>query len=430
MALAACGSRATVELPTSRLAKISLDGSNFPGDELNVKISPTDREGSETFSLAAQETIDKTFKPGEYRIELEVIKGSELILSSNYCSLSLQDTELHKLLPGDNKVRVTVCEQDSEPVELPPEPEDASIEIGVDINESLSADFFVDPYSTAMSAYKNAVANNNAEGIEAAGYIARQPSFIWISQDWLPGATKIKESISEKKSQAQGKTMGLVLYDLPNRDCGQYSAGGAANSDEYMNTVQQIIDGLDGHPAYVIVEPDALGLSTRAECAEALSLIAGAVSKLKSQGNIKVYIDAAHSNWLSPEQAADLLKRANINEADGFAVNTSNYETTEANHQYGLAIASQVGGKGFLIDTSRNGRGAYEGEEAWCNPPGRALGLAPTTSPSLAGVDAIVWAKIPGESDGTCRGGLGAGQFMMSKAVEYYNNAKDDGLIN
>ena len=67
-----------------------------------------------------------------------------------------------------------------------------------------------------------------------------------------------------------------------------------------------------------------------------------------------------------------------------------------------------------MIDTSRNGNGPYtEGdpEENWCNPPGRALGEAPDDETRRAGlVDAYVWVKRPGESDGTCKGGPKAGR--------------------
>jgi endoglucanase len=36
-----------------------------------------------------------------------------------------------------------------------------------------------------------------------------------------------------------------------------------------------------------------------------------------------------------------------------------------------------VGGKHFIIDTSRNGLGPAP-DGSWCNPPGRALGPKPT----------------------------------------------------
>jgi endoglucanase len=64
----------------------------------------------------------------------------------------------------------------------------------------------------------------------------------------------------------------------------------------------------------------------------------------------------------------------------------------------------------FVIDTSRNGQGAwapapgvYSGDpQVWCNPPGRGLGITPTTNTGNALIDAYLWVKVPGESDGQC----------------------------
>jgi endoglucanase len=66
----------------------------------------------------------------------------------------------------------------------------------------------------------------------------------------------------------------------------------------------------------------------------------------------------------------------------------------------------------YVIDTSRNGAGpwappAYPDPQDWCNPPGRDIGLAPTLDTGDALLDAYLWIKIPGESDGECTRGLG-----------------------
>jgi endoglucanase len=81
---------------------------------------------------------------------------------------------------------------------------------------------------------------------------------------------------------------------------------------------------------------------------------------------------------------------------------------------YGDAISSAIGGKHFVIDTSRNGLGS-NGE--WCNPPGRALGDRPTASTGDAAADAYFWIKRPGESDGTCNGGPSAGTWWPDYAL-------------
>jgi endoglucanase len=72
----------------------------------------------------------------------------------------------------------------------------------------------------------------------------------------------------------------------------------------------------------------------------------------------------------------------------------------------------------------------------WCNPPDRGLGLRPTANTSQPLVDAYLWVKIPGESDGQCyrwtSGPLdpvrgiqdpAAGQWFPEMALELVQNA-------
>ena len=120
------------------------------------------------------------------------------------------------------------------------------------------------------------------------------------------------------------------------------------------------------------------------------------------------------------------LRRAGIATADGFALNVSNFETTEASTDFGKRLSARVGGKPFVIDTSRNGGGPLTGgrAEAWCNPPGRALGTPPTTDTRDDRLDAYLWIKRPGESDGTCRGGPEAGTWWPEYALGLARRAK------
>ena len=137
------------------------------------------------------------------------------------------------------------------------------------------------------------------------------------------------------------------------------------------------------------------------------------------------------SSWMPAKVAAERLKKAGIDKAQGFALNTSNYRATDELIAYGKEISAMVGGKHFVIDTSRNGNGPLElpegedaGEKAWCNPPGRALGSPPTTQTADPLCDAYLWLKKPGESDGECNGGPKAGEWWQEQALELARNAK------
>jgi len=281
-----------------------------------------------------------------------------------------------------------------------------------------------------------------------------------------------------------------VAYNLPFRDCSQYSAGGAASLAGYQAWIDGLAAGIGGREAIVIVEPDGLGiipfntdLSGKAEwCKPAEANPATAVSDryaalnhavdaLKANPNARVYLDGTHSGWLGVGDIASRLVKAGVQRADGFFVNVSNYEPTSRLERYGAwisqcihyatntaeggkrlgryeACASQYapanvddestwaasdkwyadnvaaapnppGGarplKHFVIDTSRNGQGAwsvpagvaYPDPQRWCNPPDRGLGLTPTLQTGKPLIDGYLWVKVPGESDGACDRGSG-----------------------
>jgi endoglucanase len=117
------------------------------------------------------------------------------------------------------------------------------------------------------------------------------------------------------------------------------------------------------------------------------------------------------------EFIAEKLKKAGLDEAHGFSLNTSNYGPTDKNIEFGKKVSELAGGAHFVIDTSRNGAG-YAPEFEWCNPPGRKIGKPPSTETGEPLVDAFLWLKRPGESDGDCNGGPRAGVFWLERALE------------
>lgn len=195
----------------------------------------------------------------------------------------------------------------------------------------------------------------------------------------------------------------LVAYNIPQRDCGSYSSGGAATDSAYRQWIDSFAQGIGQNPAIVILEPDALAgmscLSSTDQQAR-LQLLSYAVTALKANSNTKVYIDAGNPDWQSASVMAQRLKEAGISQADGFSLNVSNFVSTQANISYGDQISSLVNGKHFVIDTSRNGNASANGQ--WCNPSGQAFGNLPTLNTGVPLVDGYLWIKNPGESDGSC----------------------------
>jgi endoglucanase len=248
---------------------------------------------------------------------------------------------------------------------------------------------------------------------------------------WLTGGTDVSGAVDSLvgAAAARGQLPVLVAYNIPNRDCGSFSSGGATSADAYRAWVRSIVTGLKSRPAVVIVEPDAVPHVVEG-CggheAERYDLLADAVTTLTSSPGAVVYLDAGHPDWVSDtRKLAGALERAGIEKADGFSLNVSNFIGTQENIDYGGELSDALGGRRFVVDTSRNGAGPVTGNAdinggpSWCNPPGRKLGPAPTADTGQPRADAFLWIKRPGESDGACRPGEPpAGQWWPEYALD------------
>lgn len=190
--------------------------------------------------------------------------------------------------------------------------------------------------------------------------------------------------------------------------------------------------------------------------------IAYALGKFHAIPNVYNYIDIGHHGWLgwptnftpSAQLFAATARMAvgGLATVDGFISNTANYGATHEpfitsntttqtskwidfnpyvdEQTYALAMRTALIQQGFssdigmLIDTSRNGWGGPARPTAarttgtvddqvngsridrrghlgnWCNQAGAGLGERPRANPAT-GIDAYVWVKPPGESDGS-----------------------------
>lgn len=288
--------------------------------------------------------------------------------------------------------------------------------------------FWVNPDGNAprqVAKYRKSGDDSKADLIEK---IAEQPVGEWIGPENPESEAK---GFTEAAAKAD-RTALLVLYNIPHRDCGQFSKGGAADGDAYRAWVDKVAKGIGDRGATVVLEPDAVlhlvdGCTPQQFAEERYDLLKKAVERLKRQPGVKVYVDAGNAGWQRPDALDEPLRRAGVEAADGFAVNVSNFQTTAASRDFGHQLSAKLSGKHFVIDTSRNGNGPYTGgdpKETWCNPPGRALGDRPTTRTGDGLVDAYVWVKRPGESDGDCKGGPKAGEWWPSYALNLAANSK------
>ena len=293
-------------------------------------------------------------------------------------------------------------------------------------------ELWVNPEGHGPAAVEQAVVEGRTADAEALAPLADQPTATWIATPDNPYPAV--EEVS-RAAAAEDELPVLVAYNVPGRDCGSYSAGGAPDVDAYLSWIGSFAAALGDRPAVVVLEPDAVPQALEGcagvDAAARYQTLGQAVDILDRQPQTRVYVDAGNASWVEDLPAlADALRRSGVDRADGFALNVSNYETNEASADYGRRLSRELEAGApegtppahFVVDTSRNGAGPPEdapgGEGRWCNPPGREVGDAPTTSPDLDRVDALLWVKQPGDSDGTCAGGPPAGQWWPEMALE------------
>ncbi len=301
-----------------------------------------------------------------------------------------------------------------------------------------------DPADAAL--LKKVAAFPTAVWIDSIKSVARIPKALDAAAvlPKKPAADKdAKADKAEKKSEEPVVSV-FVIYNLPERDCSAAASAGelsiAKNGEKRYAAefIDKIAAAFKAHPKQrivAIVEPDSLAnLATnmnQPKCAAAAPIyqhsIAYAVKTL-SMPNVSIYLDAAHAGWLGWDGNRSKIAKifsevlAEAGGADkirGFATNVANYDSLRGGDLPKLAPSlscpdelsyiqkldedlTTVGitGKGFLVDTSRNGReGIRTSGGSWCNVKGAGLGERPQANPTPL-VDAYYWVKPPGESDG------------------------------
>ncbi len=391
---------------------------------------------------------------------------------------------------------------------------------GADVGRALDPDtpFYVPkPNHGAIKQIADLISSGDKDSANLIAEMIDTPQAVWFTQG-TPKSVQQDVKNTVKRAAGKGTVPILVAYNIPFRDCAQFSAGGATTVQEYQAWIDGFAAGIGDEKAVVILEPDGLGIipwyyqfgNTLEWCqpaeadpataaADRFAMLNYAVDELKAHPNVSVYLDGTHSGWLGAGDAAQRLVLAGIDRADGFFLNVSNYRFSEHLEKYGTWIskciwfATDPGSWGnghfdwcasqyypadpndfstwtltdqwyidnvesqtwvpypgdaglthFVIDTGRNGQGpwtppAYPDPQDWCNPPNRGLGYLPTTDTNLTLLDAYLWVKIPGESDGECTRGLGlagttidpewdlidpaAGQWFPEMALDLVHNA-------
>ena len=171
----------------------------------------------------------------------------------------------------------------------------------------------------------------------------------------------------------EGRVPVLVAYDIPFRDCAQYSAGGAVDAAAYEAWIAGFARGIGGRKAVVILEPDSLGIipynttifgsadwckptvtdatgatvpAPGASSDERYAQLQGAIATLAASApDASVYLDGTHSDWLGVSEAAFRIHKAGFDPTSGaplvkgFFLNVSNFQPTDQLVQFGTWVS-------------------------------------------------------------------------------------------
>ncbi|THY23807.1 glycoside hydrolase [Aureobasidium pullulans] len=277
--------------------------------------------------------------------------------------------------------------------------------------------------------------------------------------------------------------IGLVIYDLPGRDCGGDASGGEYDTGEldrykaeYIDPLREIFLANPNTAIALAIEPDSLPNAITSlihpRCAASVQEYKDGIAYALKQfdlPNVVQYIDAGNGNWLGwdPNVApaakviADVWKAAGKPKScKGIVTNVSNwnawsmipgefenfkdaqYNKAQDEKRYIHLLGAQLAANGMpnhaIVDTSRNGRvglRTYGGN--WCNVKGAGFGIRPTSETDDDLCDAFVWVKVGGESDGgsdpslpgydpTC---ANADAFIPSPRAGSWNQAQFEQLV-
>lgn len=372
-----------------------------------------------------------------------------------------------------------------------------------------STRFFVPPpASGSIQQIIDLVRNGDRTDAVALAQMEATPQAVWVTGG-TPDQVRRQVHKTMLEAAAQQAVPVLVAYNIPGRDCAQYSSGGATDPAAYQAWISAFAAGIGGGKAVVIVEPDALG-NMPSNCAgygsstypftdaDRISEVSYAVTALEKDPATTVYLDGSNSHWQSVGTITQRLVDAGVQRAQGFFLNVSNYQSDAASTTYGtwvsdcIAMAtdptnwaygkeadcasqyypatvddpstwalttawyqqnmgSSVATTHFVVDTSRNGQGpatmkAYAAapynqpasvistlfQGNWCNPTGAGLGVRPSANTGVPLLDANLWIKTPGQSDGQCdaAGGVRAWDYTAYTKPGWPTTAADQALFD
>jgi endoglucanase len=290
--------------------------------------------------------------------------------------------------------------------------------------------WYVDPLEPAYRSYRIFAKRRRLQRAELMWRVASQPRFRWFGRWDTPVRRRVRNWLLCAAAVQPGAVPLMVVMRHQGKGCGGgYSGGGPAEDRRTRAWYRNFARAVGGARVIIGFEPDSLGTVdclARSRRRARLKLLRYGVKVLSRLPRATVYLEAGASDWESPRRTAKQLRFIGIAKVRGFMLNVTHHAWTRASIRHGLVISRRVGGKHFIVNTSFNGRGpihlrrGHRRINVWCNPPGRGLGMEPTTMTDHPLVDAYMWINRPGYSAGACNGGPApVGAWWPERALMY-----------
>src|SRR3984885_8879032 len=179
------------------------------------------------------------------------------------------------------------------------------------------------------------------------------PQAVWLTSG-TPSEVSATVTSTLREAAFERAIPVLVLYNIPGRDCGSYSAGGAENTAEYEAWIDAIAAAIGSRKALIVLEPDALA-DLPSDCgydptqvkipqatADRYTQNNYEVTTLEAGPETLVYIDAGNSHWQAVPIMAQRLVPAGVSPAQGFFTNVSNFNLNNYESTYDTWVSDCI----------------------------------------------------------------------------------------
>ncbi len=141
---------------------------------------------------------------------------------------------------------------------------------------------------------------------------------------------------------------------------------GGADQASYRHWVDNFAAGIGSSRVALVLQPD-MPFAVCAPSHVPFDLISYAARRFSSLPHTTVYLDAGAHYWPSFAQAVSMLEQAGIAGVRGFALNTTEYDGTGGELEYGARLVQALAaagfpGKHFVINTAENGAPFLNGQ--------------------------------------------------------------------